>query len=42
MQLLNGAQFFKITFLFVLFASAYAAAVFATVIGPLTTIYVLL
>ena len=35
MQLVNGAQFFNITFLLVLFT----AAVFGTVIVPLTSMY---
>ena len=39
MQLVNGAQFLNITFLFVLFASASAAAVLLTVAFPLTRIY---
>ena len=39
MQLENGAQVLIITFLFVLFASASAAAVLLTVIFPLTNIY---
>ena len=32
MQLVNGAKFFNITFLFLLFGSAVVAAVFATVV----------
>ena len=36
---INGAQFLNITFLLVLFASAPSAAVFLTVIVPLTRIY---
>ena len=39
MQLVNGAQFLNITFLFVLFAAAPSAAVLLTVIFPLTSIY---
>ena len=39
MQLVNGAQFLNITFLLASFAAASAAAIFATVIVPLTTIY---
>ena len=39
MQLVNGAQFLSITFLFVLFATAPAAAVLLTVTFPLTSIY---
>ena len=39
MQFLNGKQFFIITLLFVLFPSAYAAALFVTFIVLLTSIY---
>ena len=39
MQLVNKAQFLNITFLLALFAAAPAAAVFAIVIVPLTSIY---
>ena len=39
MQLINGAQFLNITFLFILFASAPAADVSSTVIFSLTSIY---
>ena len=39
MQLLNGAQFLKITFLAALFAAASSAAVLLTDIFPLTIIY---
>ena len=42
MQSLNGAQFLTVTFLLVLFAAAPAAAVFRTVIVPLTSMYALL
>ena len=42
MQLVNGTQFLNITFLSTLFASAAAAAAFATVKVTLTSIYVLL
>ena len=37
MHLVNGAQFFKNCFLFVLFASESVTAVFATVIVPFTS-----
>ena len=36
MQLVNGTQFLKFTFLLILFTGAAAAAVFGTVIVPLT------
>ena len=39
MQSLNGAQFLNVTFLLVLFAVTPAAAVFRTVIAPLTSMY---
>ena len=39
LQLVNGAQFLNITFLFVLFAAAPAAGVLLTDIFPLTSIY---
>ena len=39
MQLVNGVQFLNITFLFVLFASASAAAVLPTILFPLTRTY---
>ena len=39
MQLVNGAQFWNITFLLVLFAAAPAASVLLTVIFPVTSIY---
>ena len=39
MQLVNGAKFLNITFLFLLFALASAAAVLLTVTFPLTSIY---
>ena len=39
MQSLNGVQFLNVTLLFVLFAAAPAAAVFRTVIVPLTSMY---
>ena len=39
MQLVNGAQFSNITFLFILFAAAPAPALLLTVIFPLTSIY---
>ena len=39
MQLLNGAQFLNTTFVLVLFTAALAAAVFGTVIVPLTRVY---
>ena len=39
MHLVNGAQFFTITFLLVLFAAAPSAAVLLTDILPLTSIY---
>ena len=39
MQLVKGAQFLIITFLFVLFTAAPAAAVFETVIVPLANMY---
>ena len=39
MQLINGAQFLNITFLFVLFAAGPSAAVSLTVTYPLTSIY---
>ena len=38
-QLVNGAQFLNITFLFVLFTAAPAAAVLLALIVPLTRIY---
>ena len=38
-QLINGAQFLKITFLLVLFAAAPAPALLLTDIFPLTSIY---
>ena len=38
-QLVNGTQFLNITFLLVVFGAAAAAAVFLTVIFPLTSIY---
>ena len=38
MQLVNGAQFLNITFVFLLFGTA-AAPVFWTVIVPLTCMY---
>ena len=40
MQLVKGEQFLKITFLFVLFTLAPAAAVFGTFIVHLTSMYV--
>ena len=39
MQLVNGAQFFNITFLAALFAAAPTSAVLLTVIFHLTSIY---
>ena len=42
MQLINGAKFLNITFLLVSFAAAPPADVSATVIVPLTSMYVLL
>ena len=39
MQLVNAAQLLNITFLLALFAAAPVAAVFLTVIVPLTSIY---
>ena len=39
MQLMNGAEFFNITLLLALFASASAAAALLTAIVPLTRIY---
>ena len=39
MQLVNGAQFLNITFLFVLSAALPAPAVLFTAILPLTSIY---
>ena len=42
MQTANGAQFLNITFLLVLFTTAPAAAVFGTVIVPLTSMHALL
>ena len=42
MQSPNGAQFLNITFLLVLFTTAPAAAVFRTVIVPLTSMHALL
>ena len=39
MQLVNGAKFFNINLLLVLYASASAAAVLLTVIVPLRRIY---
>ena len=39
MQLVNGAKFLNIIFLFVLFAAAAATAVLLTVIFHLTSIY---
>ena len=41
-QLVIGAQFLYITFLFVLFAAEPSGAVLLTVIFPLTNIYALL
>ena len=38
MQLINGAQYLSITFLFLLFGAA-AVPVFGTVIVPLTCMY---
>ena len=38
-QLVNGAQFLNIAFLFVLFAAAPSETVLLTVIFPLTSIY---
>ena len=38
-QVVNGAQFLNITFLLVLFTAATSAAVFGTVIVPLTSMY---
>ena len=39
MQLVNGAQFLKITFLLVLFTGAAAATVFGTAVVALTCMY---
>ena len=39
MQPVNGSQFLNTIFLLVLFAAATAAAVFGTVIVPLTSMY---
>ena len=39
MHLVNAAQFLNVTFLLVLFAAVPSAAVFATVIVSLTSIY---
>ena len=39
MQSVKGARFSNITFLFVLFTATPAAAVFATVTVPLTSMY---
>ena len=39
MQSVKGARFSNITFLFVLFTAAPAAAVFGTVTVPLTSMY---
>ena len=39
MQLVNGAKFLNITFLFVLLAAAPPAVVLLTVIFRLTTVY---
>ena len=39
MQSVNGAQFVNIMFLSILFAAANVAAVFSTVIVPLTHMY---
>ena len=40
MEIVNGAQFLKITFLLVLYVSASAVAVLLKVIVPLTRIYI--
>ena len=39
MQLINGAQFLNVTYLFLLFAAAPCAAEFETCMVPLTCIY---
>ena len=38
-QLVNGEKFWNVTFLFVLFSAALAAAILLTVLVPLTNIY---
>ena len=39
MQLIHGAPYLRVTFLFLLFAAAPCAAVLGTVLVPLTCMY---